>query len=82
MFYLETEYRFKISHNGLIGGVAFINAQAVSEWPSNNFETIAPAVGTGMRIKFNKHSKTNIAIDYGIGTGGSQGLFVNLGEVF
>lgn len=82
MFYLETEYRFKISQNGLIGGVAFINAQTVSEWPSGNFEVIAPAGGAGLRLKFNKHSRTNIAIDYGVGTGGSQGFFVNLGEVF
>ena len=36
----------------------------------------------GIRIKLNKYSRTNIAIDYGFGLGGSQGLFVNLGEVF
>ena len=82
MYYLETEYRFKISQNGLIGGVAFLNAQTVNEWPSNNFEVIAPGGGAGIRLKFNKHSRTNIAIDYGVGTGGSQGFFVNLGEVF
>ena len=82
MFYVETEYRFKISRNGLLGGVAFLNAQTFSEWPSNNFEAINPAGGAGLRLKFNKHSKTNIAIDYGVGAGGSQGFFVNLGEVF
>lgn len=82
MLDLESEYRFKVSHNGLIGGVVFVSAQSFSEWPSNKFEVISPAGGAGVRIKFNKHSKTNIAIDYGVGAGGSQGFFVNLGEVF
>lgn len=82
MLYLESEYRFDISNNGLFGGVVFANAQSFSEWPSNRFEVVSPAAGIGLRIKVNKLSNTNIAIDYGIGTGGSSGLFVNLGEVF
>jgi len=82
MIYLEAEYRFKVSHNGLFGGVVFANAQSFTEWPSNTFQTIAPAVGLGLRVKFNKYSRTNIAIDYGFGQNGSQGIFVNLGEVF
>lgn len=82
MLYLESEYRFKISKNGLFGGVLFINAQSFSELATNRFEVIWPAGGGGLRFKFNKHSKTNIAIDYGFGAGGSQGFFVNLGEVF
>ncbi len=82
MLYLETEYRFKITRNGLFGGVLFVNAQSFSEVSNNKFEVVWPAGGAGLRIKFNKHSKTNIAIDYGVGAGGSQGFFVNLGEVF
>jgi len=82
MVYLEAEYRFKISPNGFFGGVVFANAQSFTEWPSNTFQTIAPAVGLGLRVKFNKYSRTNIAIDYGFGQNGSQGIFVNLGEVF
>ncbi|MBS1979972.1 MAG: BamA/TamA family outer membrane protein [Bacteroidetes bacterium] len=82
LIYLETEYRFKILKNGLVGGVVFANAQSVSDWPSNSFKTIAPAAGFGIRLKFNKYSRTNVAIDYGFGQQGSQGIFVNLGEVF
>ncbi|MGC4021971.1 MAG: hypothetical protein QM734_08520 [Cyclobacteriaceae bacterium] len=82
MIYFETEYRFRISKSGLLGGVVFANAQSFSNWPSNTFKNIAPAGGLGLRIKFNKYSRTNIAIDYGFGSGGSQGIFVNLGEVF
>lgn len=82
MIYLEAEYRFKISKSGLFGGVVFVNAQSFSEWPENTFQNIAPAAGFGLRTKFNKYSRTNIAIDYGFGNDGSQGVFVNLGEVF
>lgn len=82
MLYLETEYRFKVSRNGLFGGVVFVNAESFSELNTNKFEVISPAAGFGARFKFNKHSKTNVAIDYGFGVGGSQGFFVNLGEVF
>jgi outer membrane protein assembly factor BamA len=82
MLYLETEYRFKITSNGLFGGVVFVNAQSFSSWPGNKFQNVAPAAGFGLRSKFNKHSKTNVAIDYGFGKGGSQGFFLNLGEVF
>ncbi len=82
MAYLEGEYRFSLTANGLIGGVVFANAESFTELGSNKFETIAPGWGAGVRVKLNKFSKTNIAIDYGFGLGGSQGLFVNLGEVF
>lgn len=82
MLYFESEYRFRISANGLFSAVLFANGQSFSEPQSNAFERIAPAAGTGLRIKLNKHSNTNICIDYGVGAGGSHGFFVNLGEVF
>ena len=82
LVYAEAEYRMNFTSNGLIGGVLFTNAQSVTDWPSNRFTTLQPAVGTGIRIKFNKHSNTNVALDYAVGTGHSKGLFVNLGEVF
>lgn len=82
MLYLEAEYRFGITNNGLIGGVLFANAESLTEFKTNAFETIAPAGGLGLRIKVNKHSNTNVSIDYGFGLHGSRGFFVNLGEVF
>lgn len=82
MLYFESEYRFALTQNGLLGGVVFANAQSFSDWPSSSFKTVAPGAGIGIRIKVNKHSRTNIAIDYGFGVKGSRGLFVNLGEVF
>jgi hypothetical protein len=82
LLYFESEYRFALTKNGLFGGVLFANAQSVSDWPSKSFRKIAPAGGLGIRIKVNKTSGANIAIDYGFGMDGSRGLFVNLGEVF
>jgi len=82
MIYLETEYRFEISRNGLFGGVVFANTESLSEYPSNKIETFLPGAGVGLRLKMNKQSKANIAIDYGFGLNGSHGLFFNIGEVF
>lgn len=70
---MEVEYRFGITSNGLIGAVVFANAESYSELQSNRFEKITPAVGAGLRGKVNKHSNTNIGIDYGVGTGGPHG---------
>lgn len=82
MLYFESEYRFVLTQNGLIGGVVFANAQSFSNWPDKKFDKVAPGAGLGIRLKINKTSRTNIAVDYGFGAGGSRGLFVNLGEVF
>ncbi len=82
MLYLETEYRFTLTRNGLLGGVAFANMESFTEEKSEKFEKLLPAGGAGLRIKLNKYSNTNISIDYAFGIGGSQGVFFNLGEVF
>ncbi|MDP9041579.1 MAG: hypothetical protein M3N30_06320 [Bacteroidota bacterium] len=79
---LEAEYRYGITKNGLIGGVVFANAESFTELTTNKFAVISPAVGIGLRLKFNKFSKTNVCIDYAIGANGSRGFYGNLGEVF
>jgi len=92
MIYLEAEYRFGITRNGLLGGTLFGNAANYSTnittpTPTaaatpDGLQNIIPAGGAGLRIKINKHSNTNLCIDYGFGIQGSRGFFVNLGEVF
>jgi len=82
MLYFENEYRFGISRNGLIGGVVFMNLQNFSSDLSVQYSKIFPGYGFGLRMKLNKYSGTNLCIDYGFGENGSQGFFVNLGEVF
>ena len=80
MVYFETEYRYNITSNGLLGGVVFANVQSFNG-NIRKYDNYLPAYGAGIRIKLNKHSGANLCLDYGFGNG-SQGLFVNLGEVF
>ena len=82
MLYCESEYRFGISRNQLLGAVLFGNVESFTEPISNKFEKVLPAVGAGLRIQFKKLSRTNIAIDYAFGANGARGFFINLGEVF
>lgn len=82
MSYLEAEYRFRLVPNGLFGAVIFGNLQTYSSEIDGLYQTVIPGGGAGLRIKVNKRSNTNLAIDYGFGKDGSRGFFINLGEVF
>jgi outer membrane protein assembly factor BamA len=82
MLYLESEYRWGITANGLLGGVVFANAESFSEMTTGRFTYIQPGYGLGIRISLNKFSRTNLCVDYGWGANGSGGFFVNQGEVF
>lgn len=82
MIYLESEYRFQISANGLIGGTVFANAQSFSPNTFRSYNGLKPGYGFGLRIKLNKFSGANVCIDYGFGKEGSRGFAVNLGEIF
>jgi outer membrane protein assembly factor BamA len=78
----EAEYRVQLTRNGLFGMVVFTNFESFSDINTWRFGSPAPAGGLGLRVKLNKYSRTNIAIDYGWGRQGSHGFFVNLGEAF
>ncbi|MCO5936168.1 outer membrane protein assembly factor [Mucilaginibacter sp. RB4R14] len=82
MVYAESEYRYRITKNGLLGGVAFLNAESFSGAPGTRLQQVQPGYGAGLRLKLNKVSKTNIAIDYGFGNQGSKGVFITVGEIF
>lgn len=82
MVYLESECRFDVTRNGLLGAVVFVNAQSFSKELSKQLSVIAPGAGVGVRLRLNKFSGANLCVDYGFGTEGSRGIFVNLGEVF
>jgi len=87
-FYSETEYRFPITPNKLLSGVVFANGETADNQSSNTnrnirlFEYIEPGAGVGLRLLFNKHTRSNLCIDYGRGNYGSKGLFLGLNEVF
>jgi hypothetical protein len=83
MVYLESEYRFGLTANGLFGAVVFLNGESFSSGlTSNKLQSVQPGFGAGLRIKLNKTSRTNLDIDYGFGAQGSNGLFVNIAELF
>lgn len=81
LIYFEAEYRRDITANGLFGFVVFANFNSASEFNTRRFAYINPAAGGGLRVKFNKRSATNIAIDYGFSKG-YNGLILGLGEAF
>lgn len=81
LIYLEAEYRRDITNNGLLGFVVFTNTNSVSGVNSQILKDWNQAFGGGLRIKFNKGSGTNIAIDYGRSKGFS-GFQIGLDEVF
>jgi len=78
---METEYRRDITANGLLGFVVFANLNSVTEPGTRQFAYVHPAVGTGLRIKFNKLTRTNMCIDYGVSKGYSA-VYFSLGEAF
>jgi outer membrane protein assembly factor BamA len=81
LFYLEAEYRRDITRDGLLGFVVFSNVNAVTEPSTDRFSYLHPAVGTGLRVKFNKHSGTNITLDIATSKGRTA-FYMGLGEVF
>lgn len=66
LLYFEGEYRTDISKNGFLGAVFFSNISSVSELNSYWFSKWNPAVGTGLRLKWNKRNHTNVAFDFGV----------------
>ncbi len=78
---VEAEYRRDITRNGLLGFVVFANANSVTEPVTGQFKYVHPAAGTGLRVKFNKNSNTNIGIDYGFSKDYST-VRLNIGEAF
>ena len=81
MLYFESEYRFDITSNGLLGAVVFANFQSLTDPSNNKFQYVNPAAGFGARIKFNKESNTNLTLDFGFGKN-SFSFYIGLGEFF
>jgi Omp85 superfamily domain len=80
LIYFESEYRRDITANGLLGFVLFADVNSVSG-SGTLFTSWHPAAGTGLRVKFNKGSNTNIGIDYAFSKG-YNAIVLNLGEAF
>jgi outer membrane protein assembly factor BamA len=84
LVYSEAEYRFPISAcGGVLGGVLFVNATTANNQAENLglFESVKPGYGAGLRVMIDKASRTNLAIDIGIGDK-SSGFYLAASETF
>jgi hypothetical protein len=81
LLYFEGEYRFGITANGLFGGVVFANVVSASQFNTQHFYYWHPAAGAGIRVKFNKYSRSNITFDFGFSKG-FQTVYLNINEAF
>lgn len=81
LYYAEAEYRRSITADDLLGFVLFANMNTVTEPQTRDFAYLHLAAGGGLRIKFNKHSGTNVCIDFGASKG-YYAFYLNLGEAF
>lgn len=79
--YTEGEYRMPLTRDGLWGAVVFLNLTATTE-EEGAFGRLDPGYGLGLRVKFNKRTSTNLALDYGDGQTNAGYIFVGLQEVF
>ncbi|WP_090606909.1 BamA/TamA family outer membrane protein [Parapedobacter koreensis] len=82
-FYSEVEYRFPILRNRFLSGVTFLNIQTANDdLGTNLFKHWQPGGGAGLRVLFNKATRTNLCLDYAFGKYGVRGFFLGLNEAF
>lgn len=79
----EVEFRFPILANKFVSGVTFVSLQTGNdEQGTKLFQQFQPGYGAGLRLLFNKATRTNLALDYAFGKFGNRGFFLNLNEAF
>jgi hypothetical protein len=84
MVYAETEYRFPLSKcSDLVGGVLFANFTTTTNPGTGEklFRKVAPAAGFGFRLKVDKHSRTNLQLDFAFGQR-SSAVYLGAAETF
>lgn len=82
-FYSELEYRFPITRNKFLSGVTFFNIQTANDdLGTKLFQQWQPGGGAGLRVLFNKATRTNLCMDYAFGNYGARGFFLGLNEAF
>lgn len=84
LLYGEAEYRATLTRNGLLGMVVFVNTTTISNLQNDErlFESAALGAGAGLRVLVNKHSRTNLCFDVGVGKQGSYGVYLAVQEAF
>jgi hypothetical protein len=89
--YAEAEWRFRLTSNGLLGGVVFANVETFSRPPvsiagytdagESLFSYLRPSGGVGLRIMMNRQSRTNITLDVTVAEH-TVGVYLGAGEAF
>ena len=82
LIYSEVEYRVTLSRNGMWGAVGFLNLTSVSDSNTTALQSPNVGAGLGLRVKLNKHSNTNITLDFAVGARDSKGFFLGTSEAF
>jgi hypothetical protein len=80
--YLELEYRMQLTRDGLFGAVGFLNFTSTTTLEDNIFVSPDLGFGAGLRIKFTKRTKTNLAIDGARGQDNKTRWFLALQEAY
>jgi len=81
--FIQPEYRFPVTRNKFISGVFFVNFQSASNGTDQKlYEHWAIGSGLGLRILFDKVSRTTLCVDFAKGNYGSSGVYSGLGEIF
>jgi outer membrane protein assembly factor BamA len=82
--YGELEYRWTVKRNGLLGIVAFVNTETLSDEDAGEdlFHSFATGAGIGLRLMMNKRSRTNLAFDVGRGNDGDLRIYFGIQEAF
>jgi hypothetical protein len=82
--YGEIEYRGRLTRNGLLGMVAFLNTTTAASRLDGEqlFDSFATGGGAGLRLLINKRSRTNLCFDLGFGKQGSRGVYLGIQEAF
>jgi hypothetical protein len=90
-FYVEAEWRFRITNNGILGGVFFANTETFSRPAVNTplysesgealFQHLKYAGGFGLRVMVNRRSRANMTLDFAWGDK-TLGLYFGAGEAF
>ena len=79
----EGELRFPIMTNKFLSGVVFGDLMSGNDAMGTKlFQQFQPGYGAGLRVLFNKTTRTNLALDYAYGRFGNKGFFLNLNEAF
>jgi len=89
--YAESEFRFRLTEDGFLGGVVFANVSTFSRPAisitgySNSgehlFQNLRPAGGVGLRFMMNRASRTNVTMDFAFSETGF-GIYLGAGEAF